>query len=231
MHGAIYSRPAVYDALYDGPIYEAQVEFVLDRLVERNVEATSALVVGCGTGGHSPHLREAGFDVLGIDPEPEMLARAREKSDAEFLTGSLPDLGIDGEFDLVWAPFDVLQYLDREQLGASLESLGDVLAEDGLLVFDAGRPPVEGSPIFRIAEHEGEGYGQLVNCIETAAGRYRLDTMIFTEEEWFFDRHDLLVISDGELIELLEALGLTVQTYDGYDGATRYDSTVFVASR
>lgn len=37
------------------------------------------LVAGCGTGGHLPALAAEGFDVLGIDNDPEMVAAARPK--------------------------------------------------------------------------------------------------------------------------------------------------------
>ena len=37
------------------------------------------LVAGCGTGGHLPALAAAGFEVVGIDNDPEMLASAERK--------------------------------------------------------------------------------------------------------------------------------------------------------
>jgi ubiquinone/menaquinone biosynthesis C-methylase UbiE len=51
------------------------------------------LDVACGTGRHTVHLAGLGHDVTGIDPSPEMLARAaRKRSDLTLVDGFVEDL-------------------------------------------------------------------------------------------------------------------------------------------
>ncbi|PSP61639.1 hypothetical protein BRC77_12615 [Halobacteriales archaeon QH_8_64_26] len=92
MEQALYDRPEVYDALYASKDYESEVDFAIDRFDAHGNDGERALLVGCGTGRHSVFLRERGFEVTGVDPNPAMLDRARERSDGTFLSGGLPGL-------------------------------------------------------------------------------------------------------------------------------------------
>jgi ubiquinone/menaquinone biosynthesis C-methylase UbiE len=49
-------------------------------LSEATVPAARVLDVGCGTGNHGIALGELGFEVVGVDFAPAMLARASEKA-------------------------------------------------------------------------------------------------------------------------------------------------------
>ncbi|PSP44853.1 hypothetical protein BRC68_01330 [Halobacteriales archaeon QH_6_64_20] len=70
MEQALYDRPDAYDALYASKDYEREVRFVLNRFNEHGNSGDRVLVVGCGTGQHSLFLRERGFEVTGVDPNP-----------------------------------------------------------------------------------------------------------------------------------------------------------------
>jgi SAM-dependent methyltransferase len=62
-----------------------------------------ALDAACGTGRHAKHLASRGWDVVGVDLTPEMLARARAAAPgADFRTGDLTALPLpDASVDLV----------------------------------------------------------------------------------------------------------------------------------
>jgi SAM-dependent methyltransferase len=74
-------RPDVYDVLSARKDYDAETEFAVEAFeafeARADAEGRRALVVGCGTGEHSKRLREAGFEVLGVDKHPAMVERLR----------------------------------------------------------------------------------------------------------------------------------------------------------
>jgi len=65
----------------------AQLEFAntyylayrdLPEIVREHVTGTNAVDFGCGTGRSTRFVRQLGFDVVGVDIAPEMIAKARE---------------------------------------------------------------------------------------------------------------------------------------------------------
>lgn len=231
MEQEIYSHPTAYDTLYQWIDYEEEVEFVLEQSKRRGIGEGSALIVGCGTGNHARHLSQNGFDVLGVDPQVEMLDRAREKSNARFATDSLPDLDVEDEFDLVWAPYNVLQYLDEDELHCGLRSLANVVAESGVLVFDVGEIRPMESPDFRITADENTMCAHLTQTHPLSENRVQRNTIFFIGDDWFFDRHTLSNFDPDAIEEALYDLEFTVQTREGYGETSKYDETVFVASK
>src|SRR3954447_1711460 len=64
------------------------------------------LDMACGTGRHSHELARRGFEVVGVDISPDLLAIAEADAEAEslsatFLSADLRELDFDQEFDLV----------------------------------------------------------------------------------------------------------------------------------
>ena len=97
------------------------------------------LDVGCGTGKSFLPMLARGWEVTGCDISPAMLELAREKAgDAAQLSrrGHARAAGF-GEFDLVWALDDAVNYLlSPEELERALSGMRANLAPDGLLLFD-----------------------------------------------------------------------------------------------
>ena len=50
----------------------------LPPIIEKHVSGTKAIDFGCGTGRSTRFIRQLGFEVVGIDIAPKMIARARE---------------------------------------------------------------------------------------------------------------------------------------------------------
>lgn len=97
------------------------------------------LDVACGTGLSFIPMLERGFTVTGCDVSEEMLALAREKAgeEATIAWADMRELPVFGEFDLVWALNDPLNYLlDGEELTAALTGMRRNLAPGGVLLFD-----------------------------------------------------------------------------------------------
>ena len=236
MEQALYDRPDVYDALYAAKDYEHEVTFTLDRFDAHGNGGDRVLVVGCGTGRHSLSLREQGFEVVGIDPSPAMVERARERSDATFLQGRLPEPNSnfdadDPTFDLVWVPYTVLNYLAVDELAPALRSLTDCLTDDGVLVFDLGDfPPMAGLALQVVPSAERD-CARLYQYRAIDDDRVRMDALVFFGEEWFVDTHTLAAFDAGTVADSLGDLGYTVETHDWYGDAPTAmpDPTVVVA--
>ena len=80
-----------------------------------------------------------GWTVTGCDISPRMLDVAREKvgEQADLFEADMRELPDFGEFDLVWAINDPLNYLlDAEELEAAFDGMRRNVARDGIVLFD-----------------------------------------------------------------------------------------------
>ena len=228
MDRVLHDHPAIHDALYARKPYGEEVAFVLERVPM----AERALVVGCATGEHARRLDEAGVDAVGVDPSAAMVRRARGKSDAEFLVGSLPELPVSGRFDIVMVPFTLVNYLEPEELAPALSALADRVAEGGVLVLDTDEFPKMEAPTLRTASgHEGD-CARLLQCRHLENRRVCMDTLVFDGSSWFVDRHLLTAFDDETVALSLAERGFVVKRLDWYaDETAMADRSVFVAKR
>jgi ubiquinone/menaquinone biosynthesis C-methylase UbiE len=82
--------------VYDGPNPAVEAETPVVREILSRAPRGDALDAACGTGRHAAHLRELGYDVVGVDATEAMLDVARAKvPDATFHLGALEDLPVD----------------------------------------------------------------------------------------------------------------------------------------
>jgi SAM-dependent methyltransferase len=118
---------------------EAWIADLLAALKCHGLQGNRLLDVGCGTGKSFVPMLPRGWEVTGCDISPSMLELAREKGGeavrlevADML--ALPKFG---EFDLVWALDDTLNYLlGAEELLRALTGMRENLVPSGLLLFD-----------------------------------------------------------------------------------------------
>lgn len=98
------------------------------------------LELGCGTGRVALPVARHGSTVIGIDRSASMLARARMRvrrarlgARVKLLRGDIRHLPFpDKSFDLVMAPYGILQsLLDEKLLAATLKDVRRVLSKDG----------------------------------------------------------------------------------------------------
>ena len=103
------------------------------RLIEAGKFESPVLDVGCGAGDNAVELARSGYRVLGIDPVPEALRRAREKtgqaglaSPPEFLEANALELGLSGleaETVLDSAVFHIFSDADQKIYVRGLETV------------------------------------------------------------------------------------------------------------
>jgi len=146
--GVGYSE--IYDAIYHDKDYAAECD-----LVERVLSARAAgpvrriLDLGCGTGRHAELLVERGYEVVGVDRSPHMIAQARTRAEKR-PKGNRPDyhvadvrsFRIEQRFDAAIMMFAVLCYqLEDADVSAALQTARMHLRDEGLLLFDCWYGP------------------------------------------------------------------------------------------
>jgi SAM-dependent methyltransferase len=138
MPDAIFADPRLarlYDT-FDGP----RVDLDLYLAIASELEATSVLDIGCGTGSLAVLLASSGLEVVGVDPAAASLEIARAKdSRVTWLHGdaaSLPPLSV----DLATMTGNVAQVFLGDDWEATLRGVHGALRPGGHFVFETRRP-------------------------------------------------------------------------------------------
>lgn len=119
--------------------FECWTNRLLSLAEAAGLQGNCLLDVGCGTGLNFIPMLELGWEVTGCDISPAMLklARAKVGDRARLLVADMRSLPKLGEFDLIWAVNEPLNYLlSLEELEAALASIRRNLAPHGLALFD-----------------------------------------------------------------------------------------------
>jgi SAM-dependent methyltransferase len=125
------------------------VEVVLLARYQRALSGR-VLEIGCGAGRILGYLVALGGEVHGVDVSPAMVEYCRHTyPEADVRVGDLRRLPevVDGPFDVVLAPDNVLDVVDPAQRRLTLDAIRTLLAPEGLLIFSShnlaavGRPP------------------------------------------------------------------------------------------
>ncbi|HER4520898.1 TPA: class I SAM-dependent methyltransferase [Streptococcus pyogenes NGAS749] len=132
---------SVYDAVMDDSLYDLWTDFSL-RHLPKSKGRNRLLELACGTGIQSVRFAQAGFDVTGLDLSQDMLAIAKKRAQSakkkiDFIQGNMLDLSQVGQFDFVTCYSDSICYMqDEVDVGDVFKEVYDVLANDGIFIFD-----------------------------------------------------------------------------------------------
>jgi SAM-dependent methyltransferase len=129
----------VYDVFTAHHDYEGWLADLRAALRKHGLKGNRLLDVGCGTGKSFMPMLERGWQVTACDISPAMLERARKKAGgkAELHVADMRELPRFGEFDVVWALDDAINYLLSEpELEQALEGMRANLGPNGLILFD-----------------------------------------------------------------------------------------------
>jgi len=165
--------------------------------------------VGCGSGILARELTRAGFDVLGFDASPAMIALARETAPkarfeiAPFETAELPAC------DAIVAMGEVLNYGDARSF---LPRAREALQPGGLLLFDVAErgsyPPYDEArvggddwSVIAIKESDGKTLTRRVLTFR----EHRRDEEVHVLE--LYDRAELLALLDGFHVRIRRSYG------------------------
>lgn len=198
---------------------------ILDELAATGLGGGRVVDLGCGSGVLLRELTEAGYDAVGVDVSPALLALARETApDAELVQGSAWEVELP-PCVAVTAIGEVLSYVpDGEagapDLGALLRRVAAALTAGGLFLFDV-LVTGQGEPMAYRTKREGEGWTVEVEVEEdvpSARLHRRIVTSRLVAGRWRQgeETHRLRVLRPELLTERLEASGFDVATSEAY---------------
>jgi len=137
-----------YDLSHDQLIDD--IPFLLSQAAETG---GPVLEVGCGSGRLLVPLARAGYDAIGLDNSPEMMARAGIRVSAQppdvrerirFIHADVTalDLSAQNEFGLIFFGNNTFMHLDEAGAGAALKRLRPLLRPGGRLLIDVMNPMI-----------------------------------------------------------------------------------------
>jgi SAM-dependent methyltransferase len=130
---------ALYEVLNPWDPALAEVRFCTRQVLA----ADAVLDIGCGTGGLLHRARELGHRgrLVGLDPDPAMLDRARSRDDIDWIEARAADAAWEAEFDLVTMTGNAFQCLTTDgELRDSLAAIRAALRPGGRFVFGTRHP-------------------------------------------------------------------------------------------
>ena len=175
----VLHRARAYDALVWILTLGNEQRFRLRVAELARLEAgQSVLDVGCGTGALAIAAKAfvgAGGQVAGVDPSPEMVARARRKAakagvDVRFDVGTIEALPFpDATFETVLSSL-MLHHLTHDNLQRGIEEIARVLTPGGrfLAVDIGGTGGMRHGPFLRMGNHAHFDLDTLAPALEAA---------------------------------------------------------------
>lgn len=136
-----------YDGLTADVDYEAWADY-LERQFRRSPRPVrTVLDLACGTGSLTRVLAGRGYEMIGVDRSPEMLAEASEKCRGLagerplFLQQSMEKLDLYGTVDACVCCLDSVNYVTRSgKLARAFQRVHTFLMPGGLFLFDINTP-------------------------------------------------------------------------------------------
>jgi SAM-dependent methyltransferase len=140
-----------YDLLYADKDYGAETQYVVSKLREHHPGIRSVLEFGSGTGRHGRLMARAGFDMVGIERSPTMLAQSvgsRTEKDSVFpgtftaVEGDVRTRTVPGPFDAAIALFHVVSYqTTNDDVLMVFRNAARHLGAGGIFLFDVWYGP------------------------------------------------------------------------------------------
>lgn len=216
-----------YDAFTDDVCYPKWADYFETVFRKHETQVESVLDLGCGTGSLSVLLSDRGYEVIGVDASPEMLAQAQAKAGAcekippLFLCQEMEELDLYGTVDAAVSSLDSISYLDGpEALDETIARLKFFVRPGGLFVFDVNTETkfqtINGENFLREDDDNvciwSAAYDEESKYCWMGMNLFRRDGEIWTRSR---EEHEEYAFSMDEITAALEENGFTLEAaYD-----------------
>lgn len=136
-----------YDRLTYDINYAAWAGYIEKHFAKHTLPGRTILDLACGTGSLTRELALRGYEMIGVDQSPEMLAEAAEKNrgaapiEPIFLCQSMEKLDLYGTVDACVCCLDSVNYVtDPKKLARAFQRVHLFLMPGGLFLFDVNTP-------------------------------------------------------------------------------------------
>lgn len=136
-----------YDGLTYDVNYPAWADYIEKHFRKDPLPGNTVLDLACGTGSLTRELALRGYEMIGVDQSPEMLAQAADKNrgvapvEPIFLCQSMEKLDLYGTIDACVCCLDSVNYVtDPKKLRRAFERVRLFLTPGGLFLFDVNTP-------------------------------------------------------------------------------------------
>ncbi len=135
-----------YDSLTYDVDYVSWADYIEKHFRRRSLPGRTVLDLACGTGSLTWELAARGYETIGVDRSPEMLAQAAQKRREGavpplFLCQSMEKLDLYGTVDACVCCLDSVNYVtDPRKLLRAFRRVRLFLAPGGLFLFDVNSP-------------------------------------------------------------------------------------------
>ena len=136
-----------YDALTYDVDYAAWADYIEKHFARRPLPGKTVLDLACGTGSLTRELALRGYEMIGVDQSPEMLAQAAEKNregspiEPIFLCQRMEKLDLYGTIDACVCCLDSVNYVtEPKKLARAFQRVHLFLLPGGLFLFDVNSP-------------------------------------------------------------------------------------------
>ena len=217
-----------YDALTHDVDYPAWADYIQLHFHKRPPPGKTVLDLACGTGSLTRELALRGYEMIGADQSPEMLAEAAEKNrgaapiEPIFLCQSMEKLDLYGTIDACVCCLDSVNYVtDPKKLARAFQRVHLFLMPGGLFLFDVNTPEkLEGLDGQVFLDETGDAY-----CVWRAefsrrsrVCSYFMDLLRHDRETGQWNRGEELhrerAYTVAELTQMLRAAGFQdIKTY------------------
>ena len=140
---------SLYDTFMDNVPYGEWSRYVIGLLREYGIDVWIVCERGCGTGSITRRLRDAGYDMIGIDISEDMLDVAREYefekvwqgedgcTDILYLNQDMREFELYGTVAAIISLCDSMNYITQEEdLKKVFELVNNYLDPGGIFIFD-----------------------------------------------------------------------------------------------
>ena len=135
------------------------VDLIINVISTFNLNVSSILDVGCGTGILAKELKNMNFEVSGIDISEDMINVANETTvGIEFAVSDMRNFNLNKKFDMITCTFDAINYvIADEDMKDTMNNIYYHLNSNGFFIFDINTPYLYEDKHFGVIKREFDG--------------------------------------------------------------------------